>query len=82
MTTLTAHFDGRVLIPDEPVKLPMNCPLEVRVQPLQNRVPPPAENRPLMRLLKSLEEVPGNPDWPPDGAAQHDHYLCGLPKKP
>ena len=31
MTTLTAHFDGRVLVPDKPVKLPVNQPLRVSV---------------------------------------------------
>ena len=82
MTVLTAHFDGKVLIPDEPVSLPVDCALEVRVQPLKKRVPHSAEDRPLMKLLRSLEELPDNPDWPADGAAQHDHYLYGLPKKP
>jgi hypothetical protein len=82
MTTLTAHFDGKVLIPDEPVNLPVNCALEVRVQPIPDRVPLSGETRPLINLLKSLQELPDNPDWPADGAAQHDHYLYGLPKKP
>jgi hypothetical protein len=31
MTTLTAHFDGKVLVPDSPVKLPVNRPLKVSV---------------------------------------------------
>ena len=82
MTTLTAHFDGKVLIPDEPVSLPVDCALEVHVQPLPQPAPLPAGDRPLMKLLKSLEEFPDNPDWPTDGAAQHDHYLYGLPKRP
>jgi hypothetical protein len=30
---LRAHFDGRVLVPDEPVDLPVNQPLEVEVTP-------------------------------------------------
>jgi len=34
MTILTAHFDGKVLVPDSPVKLPMNRPLKVSVSPL------------------------------------------------
>jgi hypothetical protein len=34
MTKLHAHFDGRVLIPDEPVDLPQDCTLEVHVQAL------------------------------------------------
>ena len=31
MTTLLAHFDGKVLVPDSPVKLPVNQPLKVCV---------------------------------------------------
>ena len=84
MTVLKAHYDGRVLVPDEPVDLPMDCALELHVQPVKSAKPPvtlaPGE-RPLMKLVKALEALPDNPDWPPDGAAQHDHYLYGLPKR-
>ena len=34
MTTLRAHFDGNVLIPEEPVELPRDCVLEVQVRRL------------------------------------------------
>jgi hypothetical protein len=34
MTTLLAHFDGKVLVPDSPVKLPVNQPLKVSVSPV------------------------------------------------
>ena len=34
MITLRAHFDGHVLIPDEPVDLPQNCALHLEVHPL------------------------------------------------
>jgi hypothetical protein len=44
MTTLRAHFDGRVLVPDEPVNLPKDTALEVQVreilQPETNGFPP------------------------------------------
>jgi hypothetical protein len=30
---IRAHFDGRVLVPDEPVDLPLHQPLEVDVTP-------------------------------------------------
>jgi hypothetical protein len=30
--TIKAHFDGRAIIPDEPVELPLNEPLEVQIQ--------------------------------------------------
>lgn len=98
MITLTAHFDGKVLIPDEPVNLPVDCALELHVEPVKKTVPSSngkksvepgkisstdsVEDRPLMKLLRALEALPDNPDWPADGAAQHDHYLYGLPKRP
>lgn len=30
MTTVNAHFNGKVIIPDEPLDLPANQPLLVR----------------------------------------------------
>lgn len=32
MTTFRAHFDGRVLVPDEPVNLPTDRPLELQAR--------------------------------------------------
>jgi hypothetical protein len=82
MTTLKAHFNGKVLVPDEPVNLPVNCALKVQVEPMENAPTPPVDEKPLLKLLKALEALPDNPDWPPDGTAQHDHYLYGHPKRP
>ncbi|MSU20521.1 MAG: hypothetical protein EXS30_03920 [Pedosphaera sp.] len=78
MTVLKAHFDGKVLIPDEPVNLPINCALEVQVKLLESAG---VADKPLVRLAKLLSELPDNPNTPTDGAAQHDHYLYGLPKR-
>jgi hypothetical protein len=82
VTTLKAHFDGRVLVPDEPVNLPVNRALKVQVEPMEQSAVPASEEKPLLKLLKAIEAMPSNPDWPSDGAAQHDHYLYGLPKRP
>ncbi len=82
MTVLKAHFDGRVLVPDEPVDLPVNCALELHVQPLRKSTTARSEGKSLMKLVELLEELPDNPDAPNDGAAQHDYYLYGLPKRP
>ena len=32
ITTIRAHFDGKFIVPDEPVNLPFNRPLTVRVE--------------------------------------------------
>jgi hypothetical protein len=78
MTMLTAHFDGKVLIPDEPVDLPVNCPLKVRVEPVRNAT---AMDKPLQRLVELARRFPVT-GGPSDSAAQHDHYLYGLPNSP
>lgn len=74
MKSFKAHFDGKVLVLDEPAELPVNQPLTVTVQP-----PRPAS---LGELASILEAMPDNRDTPPDLAAQHDHYLHGMPKRP
>jgi hypothetical protein len=38
VTTLTAHFDAHVLVPDSPVSLPMNQPLSVSAVPTPHGV--------------------------------------------
>ena len=67
--TLTAHFDGRVLVPDQPVQLPVGQPLRVHIEPVEARFAD------LIRLAADL------PDAPPDLSVQHDHYLYGTPKR-
>ena len=79
MTSIKAHFDGRVLVPDEPVELPIGCPLEVQITPL---APPPSPKTPLAKLAELMGKFPVSPDLPTDAAAQHDHYLYGVPKRP
>ena len=78
MTTLKAHFDGNVLVPDEPVDLPLNRPLEVRVAPLDES---PAVPTPLGKLAALAREFPARTTGRTDLAAQHDHYLYGVPKR-
>ena len=77
--TLKAHFDGRVIVPDEPVDLPVGCPLVVHV--VRPKVAA-AASKPLEKLAELARTLPTNPSAPPDGAAEHDHYLYGAPKRP
>lgn len=79
MTTVKVQFDGRVFVPQAPVDLPVGTVLEI---PINGTTPAAHDARPLSALLAALDRVPPNPDWPPDGAAQHDHYLYGTPKEP
>lgn len=69
---ITAHFDGKVIVPDEPVQLPVGQPLRVQVEATEPSQP---------RFADLLGFAADLPDAPPDLAAQHDHYLYGVPKK-
>jgi len=79
MTKIKARFDGHVFVPEGPVDLPVGCELEI---PLPTPPPQRQVDHPLAALADLLSRFPGNPEWPADGAAQHDHYLYGTPKKP
>jgi hypothetical protein len=76
MTAIKAHFDGHVLAPDEPVSLPVDKPLKLLVEPAE------ADEPALMKLVRVRQQFPDNPNSPTDGAAQHDHYLYGMPRRP
>lgn len=78
LTTVKVHFDGRVFVPETPVNLPVGTVLEI---PIKAEASSPTADRPLIALMEALDQLPPNPDWPADGAMQHDHYLYGTPKK-
>ncbi|MDY0170412.1 MAG: hypothetical protein RBS80_27965, partial [Thermoguttaceae bacterium] len=71
--TIAAHFDGRVIVPDEPVQLRAGQPLRVQLQ----LVPEPSA-APFAELLRFAADLP---DAPTDLSEQHDHYLYGSPKR-
>ncbi len=82
MTTLKARFDGRVLVPETPVDLPVDTVLEIQI--VENNVAsqPEKDEPPLAGLQELLAALPSDPDTPTDLAAQHGHYLHGMPKRP
>jgi len=69
--SIAAHFDGQVIVPDEPVQLPVGQPLRIHIE-VSEAAPQFAD---LLRFASDL------PDAPADLAAQHDHYLYGTPKR-
>jgi hypothetical protein len=77
--TIRAHFDGRTLVPDELLDLPMDCRVELEVRRIVE--PSAGVATPLQEFAARLAEIPDNPDSPADGAMQHDHYLYGTPKR-
>jgi len=79
MARFLAHFDGKYLLPDEPVDLPTDKPLRVTVE----EAAAPADTPPLnlAQWLDQIEAECGLVEGPEDWASEHDHYLYGAPKQ-
>jgi hypothetical protein len=72
--TVSAHFDGKAIIPDEPLDLPPNQALIVHIEPVGAREA--ADESALAWLAANAVE---NDALPADLADRHDHYLYGCP---
>ena len=70
--TIHAHFDGKAIIPDEPLDMPPNQALILQIERVEPREP--AEESALAWLAANAVE---NDALPTDLADQHDHYLYG-----
>jgi hypothetical protein len=77
MKTIKARFDGSVLIPEEPLELPVDTIVEFEVPSCDEKL----DVKPAAGLAALMAQYPEDPDWPKDGSAQVDHYLYGLPKQ-
>ena len=69
--TYRGKVKNGVVVLEDDAKLPEGT--DVRVEPV--------DEPPLKDLVRVTEEFTDDPDWPADGAAEHDHYLYGTPKK-
>jgi hypothetical protein len=70
--SIKAHFDGSVIVPDEPLHLPIGQVLEVHFSIPDSQ---PGRFADLASFAADL------PECPTDLAEQHDHYLYGTPKR-
>ncbi|MDA1053334.1 MAG: antitoxin family protein [Planctomycetota bacterium] len=81
MKTVQAVYENGVFRPTTPVELPESCQVEITFRSADpGPASEPSNRRPLSRLAEIANESPENPSLPSDLAAQHDHYLYGLPK--
>jgi hypothetical protein len=69
--TVDVVFDGEVLRPEEPLDLEPNRHYRVTIEE------PTGEAGVLDDIVALAQDL----DLPPDFAAQHDHYLYGVPKR-
>jgi hypothetical protein len=69
--TLTAVFDGKVLVPDEPAGLDENERYELTVSESVGEV----------SIWDVLDRHSGTIEMPEDWALEHDHHIHGAPKR-
>jgi len=77
MVTIRCHFDGKALVPDEPVSLPQGEPLVAHIEENAR----PASNGEQSALEWMAENAIDDPSLPDDLSANLDHYLYGTPKR-
>jgi predicted DNA-binding antitoxin AbrB/MazE fold protein len=80
--TIHAIYENGVFHPMEPVQLPESTQVELIVHTQPTATAPTTVVPPLARLAAIASEHPENPELPNDLAAQHDHYLYGMAKRP
>jgi hypothetical protein len=76
-TVFSGHFDGKVIVPDEAVSLPVGEKLQLRVEAVAAK--PTLAGAGQFADLKQF--AAGLPDSPGDLSTQHDYYLYGTPKQ-
>jgi len=75
--TLTATFDGKVLRPDQALKLPKDSRYLITLV----KIPESPEYNSEETALDVLKKYAGSIEMPPDWSEEHDHYLYGTPKR-
>lgn len=83
MRTIHLEYDGRAFVPQEEVRIPTGYQATLEVE--ESQAYSEEEYGPMAEILNQVDEL--NAKFPPDSntprdlAAQHDHYLYGVPKR-
>jgi hypothetical protein len=75
MVAINAHYDGKFIVPDEPLDLAPNQRVRVQIEPI-----PSGDHESVLDWI--VKNPMKDDDLPSDLSYQHDHYLYGTPKKP
>lgn len=91
--TIDATYENGVLVPAQPLALSEHEKVRVTVisraevdagtgtEPASSGKSEPTLAEKILALARSVPEDVVD-SWPTDGAAQHDHYIYGTPKRP
>jgi hypothetical protein len=78
MVRVNAHFDGKFIIPDEPVDLPLNQPLVIRIEP-RGTLTGAADQSVLSWLAANAIEADTLPADLADRDDRYSHWSGGAP---
>lgn len=86
MVRIRCHFDGKTLVPDEPVDLPSGQRLVAIITPMPDGASAPQSSGNGDTVTKpffewAAENMIDDPSLPDDLARNLDHYLYGTPKR-
>jgi hypothetical protein len=77
MVAIRGHFDGKVIVPDEPVDLPRNQELIVHIETVKAH---PSNEQP-SSLQWIADHAVEDAELPDDLSTNVDHYLYGTEKR-
>jgi hypothetical protein len=77
MTSVDATYDGKVVLPDEPLPLPPDARVTISFE-MADEEQPPAETKKKGEPYAVLKAaLAANIEGPPDWSERVDHYLYG-----
>jgi hypothetical protein len=71
--TVSAHFDGKVIVPDKPLDLLPNQALVLQIQTVSSQIAPAGDSALAWIAANAVE----SDALPVDLADRHDHHLYG-----
>lgn len=81
MVRIRCHFDGRALVPDEPVDLPRNRSLVAHIEALSEERQDLGGDGTKPFFEWASKNLIDDPMLPDDLSQNLDHYLYGAPKR-
>ena len=80
MVSIKARFDGKALIPSNPVDLPQDREITIHIEAdIPDARPGASHNGTIWEKLLSMAGTAEH--LPEDASENHDHYLYGTPKR-
>lgn len=71
---IRAHSDGKIIIPDEPVDLPVDKPLEIEWRVVEDRLSDEEIARRLAALKRFTARVANDPEIPLEATRRENMY--------